>query len=305
MPNEFGKLAPREILAQELLDDLKAMLFPITAFTTKFSTEAIAFGQSVIAHVANAAAAQNFGDGAKDTGSKEVPVKLDRMREIHETFTYAELSSQSGRNVIRERYRPQLEAIAADIVSGIASVITPENFPKELVKAAVDFDYRHLVQVRKDARKTGIRGSLGIVANGDAYAELLSDDLIINGQRDTKLDGVITSGYIRPVAGFNSGIHEYPDLPETNNLVGFAASKAAIAVVTAPPHNPQEDGDGGVSFPGKFAYVTEPETGFTVALVEHINPDTLKRSLRMIFQYGVAVGNADTGIRLVSAPTGS
>ena len=50
---------------------------------------------------------------------------------------------------------------------------------------------------------------------------------------------------------------------------------------------------------GSMGVLTDPATGFSVLVVEHINMEDLSANIRAIFLYGVAKGNATNGRRLV------
>jgi hypothetical protein len=65
--------------------------------------------------------------------------------------------------------------------------------------------------------------------------------------------------------------------------------------------DPREAFGGSVPFPGNFEIITDPVTGFSAAAVEFIDPLTLNVSVYMKWIYGVAVGNASAGQRLISA----
>jgi hypothetical protein len=95
-------------------------------------------------------------------------------------------------------------------------------------------------------------------------------------------------------------VFEYVACPTSSNLIGFAGSKDSAVLATRIPKDPR-DVLPGVPFPGVLEPVTNAQTGLTVLANEWIDPSDLSANVRVIWMYGLAVGNASNGQRLKSA----
>jgi hypothetical protein len=149
-----------------------------------------------------------------------------------------------------------------------------------------------------DIKELNEKPDLIVSVNAGTYAAFLKDELIVAADKNARSQAINT-GVISAVAGFD--IFEYPAIISTNTLIGFAGLKDSAVLAMRAPSNPQDISD--APYAGKLTYVTGPESGITVMVNEWIDQSTLAVNVRLIWLYGVAVGNATNGQRMVSAAT--
>jgi hypothetical protein len=294
MANVLGTLSSA-LIVQTALDMIPTERPALQAFTTDFSQDAVKKDQQILSRIIAPATVADFPATAQDRADVDVPVTIDQCKEIAFNFTYDELN-QTDRDLVGETAQPIAEAIAEHFIGAVAGLWTPGNFASSSTEAVADVDYQTFTALRKAVVKGGSRFS---IVNPDVYEKCLNDTTIIDASKNPKQDA-IHSGVIRGVAGFD--IYEYDDLPSANNLIGFAGRKDSSLIASRAPLNP-ETVFGPGAFPGVVNYVTNPETGLTVMVVEQIDAASLDAKVRVIFQYGVAKGNTDgkVGRRLISA----
>jgi hypothetical protein len=268
------------------------------------------YGQAVITRTMGIPTVQNFGGTISAKADVDVSVTLNAFKEVGYTFTPQEISGTS-RDLVRECADPLATALANAMVDAIAALWTIGNFPTRTGADAVansstitkttlanGWDYDHLLSVRGTLNKSGVpEGGRFYVGNSDVYGSMLTDLRIVAALNNQNNGGAITSGKLPEVAGFS--LAEYPACPTTGSLVGFAGTKDSTVYAQRVPTNP-ETVLPGAPFPGRIGYVTEPKTGLTVMVLEYIGVD-LTVTTKLVWMYGVAVGNANNGQLIVSA----
>lgn len=304
MANTLGDLSSALILTTAL--ELAVKKIPaLRMFTRDFSAEGAKLNQTITTRILGAAAVQNFGSAATDRADTDVDVTLSNHKQVRYDFTSAELSA-TDRNLVEESAEPMAVAFAKHMMDAIAALWLDANYtntPTQVATSSVD--YSTLTALRKALSERGIRGAKSAAVNADVFDELLNDATIISArQADNGRNAIVEDamdGVIQNVAGFQ-GIYEYPDLPDNSeNLTGFACARDAAVMAIRPPKDPREVFSNGANFPGNIGIITEPSTGLSVMAIEHIDAATLVATTRLVWIYGVAVGNEDAGQLLQSA----
>jgi len=255
-------------------------------------------GQTVLTRLKSVPSVVNDTEELPAFNTTDVPVTLSYSKRVGATFTSAQLNS-TARNLIDELAEPIAVAMANSIVDSVAALWTTGNFANETVDNAPS--YNTLVNLRAALIGRGIHGNRYLSVNGATYSALLEDPLITRPNRFMAMGfDIIQTGEIAGVAGFEN-VFEYPALPTGSHLTGFACTPEAVVLASRPPQDPREAFGSGIPFPGNFEIITDPVTGFSAAAVEYINPLTLDVTVYLKWIYGVAVGNAAAGQRLVSA----
>ena len=294
MPNTLGTLASAVIIQRALaLVNTKRPL--LKRISLDLSDQRVKFGQSVISRLNTLPAVGNFGDAADAAVLTDVPVTVNQFKQIFKSFTQAEMSS-TDRNLIDEQADPIAAAMANYFVDQVAALYTAGNFANETTVADAWSRANTVIPLRTALSKRGAPGDLFASVNSDVYGSLLSDPMIVSILNNSA--GSITSGSISPVDGFQ--ISEYPALPTTGNLVGFAGSADACVIATRVPTDPREQLPS-ASYPGNYGVVTDPTTGLSVVVNEWISPTDNSANIRLCWMMGVAVGNPNNGQRLITA----
>lgn len=253
-------------------------------------------GQTVLTRLKSVPSVVNDTEELPSFNTTDVPVTLSYSKRVGATFTSAQLNSTS-RNLIEELAEPIAIAMENSIVDSVGALWTTSNFTNETVDNAPS--YNTLVNLRKAFIDRGIHGNRYLNVNAATYAALLEDPLITRPNRYMAMGtDIIQTSEIAGVAGF-SNIFEYPAITSANHMTGFACTPEAVVLASRAPQDPREAFGGNIPFPGNFEVLSDPLTGFSAAAVEFINPLTLDVTVYLKWIYGVAVGNAAAGQRLV------
>lgn len=191
---------------------------------------------------------------------------------------------------------PLATAMGNAIVDSVCALYTVGNFSNATTDATPAYD--SLVNMRAALMARGAQGERFCVVNSTAYAAMLQDPLINRQYKDNGPD-TIADGIIPNVAGFKY-ITEYPALITTGNLTGFAGTKDSIVIASRVPADPRELLPN-APMTSSLEVITDPISGLSVMAQEYIDAATLSATVKLIWIYGVAVGNATCGQRLISA----
>lgn len=305
--NSLGTLASALIIqrALEMVFTERPLLNDITLdLSGGFVNPNPKLNQQVISRIHTPSTVNNFGTGATNFVSTDVPVTLNQHKEVHHEFLVTEYNA-TERNLVEEAARPMAQGIADHLVDAVAALWTVGNFAgptKETILSVANSDYDAIVAMRLALMKRGcpVGYRKFFAVNADVYAVLLADQRVIDASYNPANVDAISMGKISTKLGFD--IYEYPALPTANTKTGFAGTKDSTVLVARVPADPRQVLNG-APFPGNIGYVSEPKTGFTVMVTEWIDPSTLKCNTRLNFMYGIAAGNTNNGQRLVTAST--
>lgn len=293
MPNTLGTLSGTIVLQTAL--ELAFKKFPLlNALALDLSPAIVKFGVAVYSRILAVPPVQNFGAAPDVLTMTDVPVTIDQFKQVLFSLTPQELAGTS-RDLVMEQAEPIAVAIAGHMTAAMAALWTIANYPNNPVTAAVvDSDYGTIVAARKSLNLSGAP-STGryLVVNAAVYEKLLLDPTVVSSFRQAPQGEPIVDGVIRGVAGFE-GIYEYPDLPTTGNMTGFAGCRSSgVYAGRTPEADP-------ALFPGSLRTVSEPSSGLSVLFSEWMDT-ALVRYCRAAWMYGVAKGDAKQGVILKSA----
>jgi hypothetical protein len=297
MANALGTLATGLVIQRAL--DLVFTKRPIlNSLTLDLSDESVAFNQTITSRIYGIPAVNNFGTGSVDRADTDVPVTISNFKEVHAGFTPQEYSG-TNRNLTEESAEPIAVAIANHLVDAIAALWIAANFANSTIVASGWTYTNTLLVVRQALQTRGVPESNRFFAVSAAvYASLLGDSLVVAALNNPNNGGAISTGKLPEAAGF--GIAEYPGIPNTGNMVGFAATKDSTVLAARVPKDPRELLPN-APFPGNLGVVTHARTGLSVMVNEWVDPATLKANVRLLIMYGVAKGNGTNGQILKTA----
>jgi len=306
MPNTLGTLAT-SLIVQRALELIYTMrpalrLIALDVVDRETGSPVAYFGQNVITRTFANAVVGDFGDAVGTRSDLDVSITLDKFKQVYHAFTPQQYSGTS-RNLIEESAEPLAVAMANHMVDAVAALWTAANFTTTPITMGAGWDYDHLVDVRKTLNTMGVPDMRRYyIANSDVYASLLTDPKIVAAFNNPGNQNAITSGLLPNVAGLQ--LAEYPAMPTTGNMVGFAGYYATCIMACRVPKDPREVLPN-AGFPGNIGIVTDPRTGLSVMVNEWIEPDTLNVNTRIVWMYGVAKGNetnnGKTGVLVISS----
>lgn len=302
MANSLGTLAGSIILqrALEMTFTKRPLLKNISLGLTDLDSgvaSAAKLNQPVITRIKSPLAVNPFGTGAQDVTTTDRTVTLTQEREIHVAFTRAEYNS-TDRNLIDEAAEPIAIALGNYFVDSVSALWIAANFTNSTTVASGWSYTNTLLPLRAAAQSRGWQGRRFFAHSTAVGTALLSDSMVVAESNNAANGDAIKNGELPVVAGF--GLEEYPAIPSTGNMVGFAGTPDSCILAVRPHADPQGV-IAGVNFPGNFGYITEPKSGLTLAVSQWIDASTLAVNSRISWLQGAAVGNANNGQILKTA----
>jgi hypothetical protein len=294
MANTLGTLSSSLIL-QEALSLVFTQRPELRMISKDLQPTNAKLNQTVISRTFAVPSVGDFPNGVQNKVDTDVPVTLNRFKQVGYEFTATELNS-TDRNLIRESAQPLAIAMGNAIIDSVAALYTSGNYTNATTDASPGYDT--LVTLRKALVSRGCQGPRWGLVNPDVYAALLNDPLCNRQYKDQGADP-IADGLLPNIAGFTS-LFEYPALPTTGNLTGFFGTAESVVLATRVPTDPREVLPMAPAT-ANAEVITDPRSGFSVLAVEKVDYDNLSAKVYMAWIYGVAVGNATCGQRLISA----
>ena len=290
-----------DVIAQEAMKTLVAKLPVIGQIATDLSKEKAKYGERVIVHEVTAAAAADFvpGTGYEPAERAQVDIPVTINKHKHHTYQVTVQEASSSRvDLIKRFAQTAAYSIGAAVVSDLCSLVRAANYSnKTVVALGAGGDGFN----RKSAVKVGT--ALGtrkvppmdrfMLLNSEYYGSLCMDNSMLTILLQSGAQAALT-GNLPNVHGFN--VSEYVDLPSlSENLVGFAGYRSAMALATRIPDDP---GEGQSNC--RISTVTEESSGLSLQVREWYNPDLAAFRRTYTLMYGVGKGQTAALQRIVS-----
>lgn len=302
MANALGTLTPTAVVqrALELVYTGRPLLKMITMDTADLGGGNTAlFNQPINTRILAVPTVANFGTGAAETAYTNVQVTLDQFKEVHFAFTPQEYNSTS-RDLLDEAAEPCAVAIYNHLIDAIAAKWVIGTFTNATTVASGWTYTNTILPIRNAlaARRKVSDGGIFFACSAAVYGALLADTTMVAALNNPANAAAISTGKSAAVAGIMP--IEYPAIPNTGNMVGFAGTKDTVVLANRVPTNP-ETLVNGVKYPGTFDVVTDPTSGLSVVVNTYIGQGDLKANYRVLLMYGIAAGNPTNGQILKTA----
>jgi hypothetical protein len=254
----------------------------------------------------------------------DVAVPLSNFPQIYHKFTVDEINrAQQGFNLLDQIALPVGVKLAQAITARVFSLIGNANFdttknsvgPTITVAAASATRTNLILALQSACNERGIPENVAMptingdaaagqdsmrycIVNSTAYAALLADTLIVSEYNNAQNAMAIKSGRLPTVSGFDFG--PYAQMPNPDgNLVGIGGSRDALAYVSRAPRTPF-DLMPDLPRTALLQVVTDPSTGFQCLLILEGQVGDLSIHMRIVWLDGMAIGNPNNLIRIVS-----
>ena len=296
--NSLGTLTS-DLVTQRALSMLKLSFPFLFKISTDFTSENIAFGQTLKTRLKSALTANAFvagtGYGSNNATTTDVPVTMNQHVGVPVTFNVNELGGTS-RDLFGEQAEGMHYALGKKIVDYLFTLLTEANFANHTDSKLSLFARTSVTAMAKALNARGV-AELGrfVLLNGDFFEKLGQDATLVQLAAFQKAE-YITEYKLPPVAGFAP--YEAASLPDNSeDLAGFAGTAESLALATRVPN------DYAAALPGAsngvVSTVTNPDTGISVQLVQFVDHVKAEASARVALMFGAAKGNPSAGQRLV------
>lgn len=291
--NVLGTLAGN-LIAQRTLDLIVSRRPMLLNVTADFSDQQAVKGQTIYTRTVGIPTVADFGSAASDTAVTDYTVALDQHKQAYFAFGAAEYLA-TNRNLVEEVAPALAASIGNALVDAVAALITTA-FTSVTTGPASSKDFSALTTAAKALNAAGAPDfGRSMWVNAD-FAEALSNDEVIMEYLDG--NNRTAYGHWRNIKGFDD-VWEYPALPTTGNLIGFAFQRSALILATRVADNPERLV--GAGYPGTLQVITDPISGFSVLTDRWIEQNTRKVNTRIDVLFGCARGVLACGHRFVSA----
>lgn len=290
--NSLGTVA-NALVSQRVLELVTVKRPYIKGVTYDFSDEVVAKGDTVKTRYVTdlTSAVANFASSAATATTTDVTVTLDAHKEIYLTFTGTEAAS-TRRDLVGEQAEAMAAALGNSMVDALLGLVTEASFgTSNQTTQASGWDFSTITTICKGMNNAGIPDVGRFAWVTEDVAEALVNDQTLLEYVDKSVTRSAFSAWTN-VKGFTN-IWEVPTMPQTNNIVGFFASRSALIVTARIPRTGADLLN--TSYAGTLTTVTDPVSGYSVLRNEWIEPSTLAANARLITLYGVDVGQAACG----------
>ncbi|MBX3747328.1 MAG: hypothetical protein KF833_18620 [Verrucomicrobiae bacterium] len=297
--NALGTLAGDLVVQRSLV--LLKLTFPVlTRISTDFSSENADFNQTVKTRIRVVPAVTDYntttGYAPSDATTTDVPVTITAHKAVQIGFNANELAS-TRRALFDEQVEPIHYALGKNLCDALFGLILAANYTNATTKALASFARADVTAMAKALYDRGVPDMGRTLLLNSAYFEKLQQDATIVNLAAYQRPEVITRYTLPPIAGFD--VFQAVNLITTGNLTGFGFTPDAMAMATRVPNDYTQALPGASH--GSVGVVTNPDTGMTVSVVQYVDHKLGASFLRMALMYGVAVGQAPSGQRLISA----
>ena len=288
------------LIAQAGFEAFKAALAPTRAFSTNFDAEARQKNATINTRIITGmtAAAFNGDYETGDTTTTAIAIALSNhaFRSFHMTDVESD-KTPVGASTMEMQAKEAAYAVAKKIWEDTLALVTNANYSTAaFVGAASGFDADDVVDIADalDDANAGNENRALVLKN--EYYTALRKDASIKGRDGVYGSDAFHSGTIPNVSGFT--VYRSPAVPaNSENLVGFACTPAAIALAVRPVA-PQP---GAEKVLESFQIMTDPSTGLSLGYRSWYSAKTGTKWGTFEAVYGFAKANASALKRITSA----
>lgn len=210
-------------------------------FSVDASAKAAGRDQSVTTHVfvPSGSAVQSYSNAngfvISAATRKGIPVTLSNYKYSSFALTQQEILESSIINMQQSARANVTELVNEVFYNNLNYISSSNQFNSWTTQTSASvFTYSKLVDLRTTAVATyKWNGPAYLVVNSNVFGALLKDSTIADaskrGQNDVVTGNNLFRSIINPGGGWNA-IYEAPDLPFTNNVVGYAVTPSALSV---------------------------------------------------------------------------
>lgn len=285
-----------DLIVQRTLELLKFEFPMLGRVTTDFSAENARYNQEVNTRIVTVPSVVAYhttnGYVPTATTTTDVPVTINAHKSVPIKFD-ANVLASTFRQLFEEQLPAMHYAIGKDMVDALYALIVTGTFTgTPTTEAEVDFDRTSVIDMGTALTLAGVplQGRTLLLAPA-YYGALMSDSAIVNLAANQRAE-IITGNRLPMIHGFE--VIEAANLPTTGNLRGFGFSRSALVIAARVPTD-VSNAFPGVSGGAVTRVITNPDTGLSVLMIQHVAPVLGHAYLILAWMYGVAAGQVAAG----------
>ncbi|MDB6026295.1 MAG: hypothetical protein JWM68_2518 [Verrucomicrobiales bacterium] len=280
-------------IAQKSLDAITTQLIGLQALTLDFSDEIKSEGDSVTTRVATSPTVKSASTTRSSDNSTLTAktVTLNKFQMFDIGFKDLEIAKSSVKleNLF---IKPGVVALVEDMYATMFALCLNANFPLNKIYTSSQYDADAAVDLATYMSTNKIpSGPRTVIVPPSYYGNLAKDNAVQAAYAFGNNDAIINR-QVKRVAGLDHMEFNGTIPGNSENLVGFAAGPQAILMAARFPAMPEQ-------WYGLVENVVEPVTGLPIQFRYFY--DGNEQRLQAIILYGMAVGQATNGVRILSA----
>jgi hypothetical protein len=278
-----------EIFAQSAIQGLCKILLPLSRFSHNFSPDSGQRGDQVLVPLISTLTATTFGGSYAVCGGTKTVATINLTNQKVVQVGQSDITAWSSSVSNLEDFGYQMgKALGTLVLTDILSLVTTANFTSAAITTVSFFGLNELRAARLALNVANVpTDPRSILLDCTPYDQLLGITNFVQAQM-FKDQSVLQEGRVMRALGM--------DFYEINAL--FAAANSIMAFVAHPdsiaigmrylqPQKPEAYSDA--------HSITDPETGLTVGLRDHYDPNTGSRYINLECLYGYTVGLTNCG----------
>ncbi len=279
--------------ADRALQGFVSTLVPLKAFCNNFGPDPVQKGSNVLVPLIGSVTATTFNNSYAVCGGTAsvitVTINRHRISQVGQT----DLTAMTSSKAMLSSFAYQAGAgLGLVVFQDIMSLLTTANYAQASAVAAGSFT---IAEIRKGRllmnQQKAPSGPRALILDNTPYDALIGATQFVQAQIAGNTEAFRDGNAGR---AFGCDIWETNALPGTNSVMGFIAHPSAIAVA-----NRYLDPGVGTQYYIEARPVTDPDTGLTLGLRHHYDPNTGTEYVNLECTYGYAAGITN-GARLYS-----
>ena len=295
MANSFGGISLTTI-GDKALAIVKRKVGPLKAYTTDFSDEFMAPGQSAITtRLWSSKTARTFTssdtsytrDDSTSTAVTVTPNILYNKADINELA-----ASGSPVRLEDELAMVGAESIVAGAFSAINALVLNATYAQKVTATVANFGFDDIVSARSTIIAGGLGGDgLHTVVSAAGYASLLGSTTVYP---QIQADSMGSGNIVAEFPGLGKVYEVATVAANAENLYGWTAGRDAFALVARQPRIPK-------GFHGDVYTAVDSETGLSIQVRSWFDADNGLDKLWVGSLFGASAGRAASLVRYVTA----
>lgn len=276
------------------IEAMQTYLLPLFgAFTTDFSQDIEDYGEAVTTRYVTNPTVQNFAAtrSAQNSATTARTITLNQYIGVDLGFTDLE-QSFSDLDLMNMYIVPAITAIGENVITNVFTRVTAASFSQNTVITAANFTAANVSLLNEYLNTAKVPLAPRHLVVSPTYAGTLKRDTALSASYAYGNNGVITSGMVPKVYGFD--VHEYNgSIPNNSeNLAGIATAPQGLLIAARQPKPPR-------NWAGQTLSITEPKSGLTIQMRDFY--DNQEQRTQFCVVYGTQIGNPANLWRIKSA----
>jgi hypothetical protein len=276
------------------IEAMQTYLLPLFgAFTTDFSADIEDYGEAVTTRYVTNPTVQDFAAARSSQNSATTArtITLNRYVGVDIGFSDTE-ASFSDLDLMNMYIIPAITAIGENVTTNVFARVTAASFSQNTIITAANFTAANVALLNENLNTAKVPLAPRHIVIPPSYAGTLKRDTALSASYAYGNNGLITTGMVPNVYGFN--VHEYNGSIPNNSegLAGIATAPQGILLATRQPKPPR-------NWAGQTLSITEPKSGLTIQMRDFY--DNQEQRTQFCIIYGSQIGNPANLWRIRSA----